>query len=146
MDNGKVVRSVPVTRGKATWQASGQTRGTHRMTAEYHGDSSTTSSTSSSLVVTVKGKASSTKLAANDRDYRHGYRPTVTASVSPSGATGSVTFRDGSKVLGSAKVARGKAALRAPVLARGKHTVTATYNGSTAYAPSASSKITITVR
>ena len=145
-DNGKVVKTVPVTKGKATWQASGQTRGTHRMTAEYHGDATTHSSISSSLSITVKGKASSAKVAADDRDFTHGHRSTLTASLSPSGAIGSVTFRDGAKVLGSAKVVRGKAALRGPLLARGRHSVTATYNGSTMYAPSTSSKITITVR
>ena len=56
--------------------------------------------------VTVKGLASKTSLSANDRDYRYGYRPTLTASISPSAATGTVTFKDGSKVLGTATVGR----------------------------------------
>jgi hypothetical protein len=145
-DNGRVVKTVPVTKGKATWQASGQTRGTHAMTAVYSGDAATQPSTSSAVTVTVKGKASSTALTANDRDYPHGFRPVLTASVSPSAATGTVSFRDGSKVLGTVSVTKGKAGLRAPVLSRGKHAVTATYNGSGSYSPSASTGMTITVR
>jgi len=96
-------------------------------------------------VVSVK-VASTTTLAANDRDYAYGFRPVLTASVAPSGATGTVTFRDGSRVLGTVAVTRGKAVLRAPVLSRGTHYLRATYNGSGIYSPSASAVMSIRVR
>jgi subtilisin family serine protease len=145
-DNGKVVRTMPLTGGKAIWQATGQTRGTHAMTAVYSGDSVTLPSTSAVVKVTVRGLASKTKLTANDRDYPFRFRPVLTASVAPAGATGTVTFRDGRRVLGTVKVTRGRAALRAPVLSRGRHSVTATYNGSGIYTPSASAVLGIRVR
>jgi hypothetical protein len=66
--------------------------------------------------------------------------------VVPSGATGTVTFRDGTRVLGTVAVTRGKAALRSPVLSRGAHSVTATYNGSGIYNPSVSAVVGIRVR
>ncbi|GAA2159360.1 S8 family serine peptidase [Pedococcus bigeumensis] len=87
-----------------------------------------------------------TTLTANDRDFKYGYRPTLTATVSPSAATGSVTFLDGSRVLGTAKVSAGKAVLKAPVLSKGTHKLTARYTASTAYAPSTSAAITVVVR
>jgi hypothetical protein len=145
-DNGRVVRTMAVTGGKAIWQATGQTRGTHSMTAVYSGDAVTLPSTSAVVMVTVRGLASKTTLVANDRDYSYGFRPVLTASVVPSGATGTVTFRDGTRVLGTVAVTRGKAALRSPVLSRGAHSVTATYNGSGIYNPSVSAVVGIRVR
>lgn len=145
-DNGRVVKTVSVTGGSAIYQATGQTRGTHSMTAVYSGDGSTLASTSPVVKVTVRGLTSSTALAANDRDFPYGYRPLLTSSVAPSGATGTVTFRDGSRVLGTVTVTRGKAALRAPVLSRGTHSLTAAYNGSGIYNPSVSVALGVRVR
>lgn len=145
-DGGKVVKTVAVSGGKAVWTASGQTRGTHSMTATYNGDAITNGSTSGIVKVTVKGLVSKTSLSVNDRDFFKGYRPTLTATVSPSVATGTVTFRDGSKVLATVAVSKGKAAYRAPVLARGTHKLTATYNGSGIYNPSASAAVSVVVR
>jgi subtilisin family serine protease len=145
-DNGKAVKTVAVSGGKAVWKASGQLRGVHTMTAVYNGDSMTAPSTSGAVKVTVKGLASSAKLTVNDSDFSFGFRPTLTGTVSPSGATGTMTFRDGSRVLGSATVSKGKATFRAPVLARGTHHLTVTYNGSGAYNPATSASVTVVVR
>ena len=73
------------------------------------------------MKVTVKGLASRTTLGVNDRDFRKGGRPTLTATRRPSAATGTVTFRDGTKVLATVKVSQGQGRPRAPVLARGTH-------------------------
>ena len=145
-DGGKVVKTVAVSGGRAVWTASGQTRGTHSMTATYNGNAITNASTSAVVKVVVKGLVSRTSLSVNDRDFFRGYRPTLTATVSPSAATGTVTFRDGSKVLATVTVTRGKAAYRAPVLARGTHRLTATYNGSGVYNPSGSAAVSVVVR
>ena len=145
-DGTRVVATVPVTNGKAVWTATGQTRGVHSMTATYNSDASHSASTSAAVRVTVNGLASRTTLSSNDRDYPYGYRPTLTAAVAPSAATGTVTFRDGTRVLGTVAVSRARASLRAPVLARGTHRLTATYNGSGIYNPSASAIVTVVVR
>jgi hypothetical protein len=145
-DGGKVVRTVTVSGGKAVWTAAGQTRGVHSMTATYNGDAATNPSTSGVVSVTVRGLASKTSLSANDRDYSYGYRPTLTASVSPTAATGTVTFKDGSWVLGRAAVTKGKAIFGAPLLVRGTHRLTATYSGSGAYASSSSGNVYVVVR
>ena len=57
----------------------------------------------------------------------------------------STSFRDGTWVLGTSTVAKGKATLHAPVLSRGTHSVRATYNGSGRYYPSVSSTVTLRV-
>ncbi|OLP72232.1 hypothetical protein BJM39_30325 [Salmonella enterica subsp. enterica serovar Javiana] len=96
-------------------------------------------------IVSVKA-TTSTGLAANDRDFRYGYRPTLTATVNPSLATGTVTFMDGSKKLGTATVKSGKATFTAPVLARGTHSLKAVYGGSTVYLSSTSAALSVVVR
>jgi subtilisin family serine protease len=143
--NGAVLRTVTLSGGKAVTTVTGLPRGTVTFTATYNGDSHLAGSTSTGVKVTVKGVASATSLRSSSTTYRYGGRPTLTATVSPSTATGTVTFRDGARVLGTASLYRGKATLHVPVLSRGTHAVTATYNGSTRYNPSASSKVTLRV-
>ena len=98
-----------------------------------------------SQVVRVKA-ATSTTLAANDRDFGYGYRPTLTATVAPSLATGTVTFMDGTRTLGTATVKGGKATFTAPVLAKGTHSLKAVYGGSTVYLSSTSAALSVVVR
>jgi hypothetical protein len=68
------------------------------------------------------------------------------ASVAGSGIpSGTVTFRDGSKTLGSMSLSGGKAMFTTSGLSVGKHTITASYWGSTGFNPHASAATTITV-
>jgi subtilisin family serine protease len=144
--NGTVMRTVKVSGGKAVLRVGGLARGTASLTASYSGDASTTSSRSATAKVVVNGLASRTTLTSSATGYRYGARPVLTASLAPSGATGTVVFRDGSRVLGTRTVRAGRATLWAPVLSKGTHRVTATYSGSRAYNPSTSRTVTLTVR
>jgi hypothetical protein len=144
-DGYKVVATVPVSHGKATFTARNQARGTHRMRAYYSGDGTYVPSASPVVSVYVVGRTSYTKLSSSRTDYRYGYRPTLTATV-PYWASGTVVFTDGWKELGRRSVSHGKAALWAPVLSRGTHHLRATYYGNSAYYPSRSTWVTVTVR
>ncbi|GAA2742355.1 S8 family serine peptidase [Terrabacter aerolatus] len=143
--NGALLRTVAVSGGKAVLTVNGMPRGSVVFTATYSGDARLAGSTSAGVRVTVNGVASATSLRTSSTAYRYGARPTLTATVAPSSATGSVTFRDGTRVLGTSSVSQGRAVLRLPVLSRGTHSVTATYNGSTRYNPSTSSRVTLRV-
>ena len=143
--NGKALRTVAVSGGKAVLPVTGLPRGTQSFTARYSGDTQTLASSSATVKVTVKGLASRTTLSSNHTSYRYGGRPVLTAVVSPTAANGTVTFRDGMRVLGTSTVSKGKATLWAPALARGTHSVKATYNGSRGYNPSASTAVTLRV-
>ncbi len=144
--SGKVVRTVALSGGKATLPLSNRLgRGAHAFTARYNGDAQLAGSTSAAAMVTVKGLGSRTTITSSSTSYRYGGRPVLTATLSPSSATGTATFRDGSRVLGTATVKNGKATLWAPVLPRGTHSVKATYNGSDAYVPSTSTAVTLRV-
>lgn len=58
---------------------------------------------------------------------------TFTATVSPSAATGTVTFLDGATSLGTANVAAGVATFTTSALGLGTHPITAVYSGDTTY-------------
>jgi hypothetical protein len=95
-------------------------------------------------VVTVR-RATTTKMVSSKSTAAFGTQPTVTVTVTPSLATGTVTVKEGSKVLVSGRLTGGKVALRLPKLARGKHTLVAVYSGDTQYAPSTSPAIVQTI-
>ncbi len=69
---------------------------------------------------------------------------TLTASVSGTSPSGTMSFYDGSTLLGTATVAAGSASLTVTITAPGTHTITVNYSGDAANAPS-SSTVTLTV-
>ncbi len=122
--------------------------GTHSVTAAYGGDTSYTSSTSSAVSVTVSAAstiATTTILTSTATSAIFGTALTLTAAVSPTAATGSVTFYDGTTSLGAVTLSSGSAALSTSSLALGAHAITATYAGSSAYTSSTSSVVTVTI-
>ena len=70
---------------------------------------------------------------------------TFTASVTPNIATGTVTFKDGSKTLGTAALSGGSFSFSINNLAVGSHSITAVYGGDTNDNGSTSSAVTETV-
>jgi len=90
-------------------------------------------------------QATSTLLTSAKNPSPYGFRVPVTATITPSAATGSVTFKDGAKVLGTVPVSSGKATLTLPVLSVGKHSLRAFYSGDGTYAASTSAVRTQTV-
>jgi Bacterial Ig-like domain (group 3) len=69
----------------------------------------------------------------------YGNSVTFTATVTPSsGPAGSVTFRDGSTVLGTQPLSGGHASYQTSSLAAGTHSITAVYGGDSFYASSTS--------
>ena len=70
---------------------------------------------------------------------------TFTADVTPSAATGTVTFKDGTTTLGTGQLASGVATFTTTTLAAGSHSITAVYAGDANDATSTSSPVTQTV-
>jgi hypothetical protein len=68
---------------------------------------------------------------------------TLAAAVTPSSATGTVTFMEGAKALGTVDLTTGTATLAMP-LAAGVHTLTATYNGDANFLISKSGPVSVT--
>jgi hypothetical protein len=134
---------TPNSKGVATLTTSSLAVGPDSLTAVYGGDAKDNGSTSATLVQTVQIATSSTTLATSANPSTFGSSVTFTATVATNGggATGTVTFSDGSKVLGTAPVAAGTAAYSLSTLALGAHSITAAYSGDANDASSLSSAL-----
>ncbi len=85
-------------------------------------------------------------LAASPTPVTFGATATLTATVTPSSATGKVTFYDGAVVLGTAPVSGGTATLRVLMNATGSRSLTARYLGDSNNPPAVSSVVAETVK
>jgi len=86
-----------------------------------------------------------TSLTSSLNPSNTGQTVTLTATVAPSAATGSVTFKDGAATLGTGTLSGGTATFTTSSLSGGTHSLTAAYGGNATYAPSTSVSITQTV-
>jgi hypothetical protein len=148
LDGTTAIGSGVVTAGVASLSTSALAAGDHDITAVYSGDGSYASSTSAIVTQVVSGGTSintTTTLTSSRNPSNAGQAVTFTATVSPSAATGTVQFFDGSALLGSAPLSGGRAALTTS-LGSGSHSITAAYSGDSTYNASTSAVLTQTVR
>ena len=132
----------------ATFTTSSLVVGTHPITAVYNNSSPTfASSTSPMLNQVVKQAATTTKLSASCGSANYGQNVTVTAVVQSRGGTpsGSVTFYDGSTVLQTVPLVKGRATYTTSSLAVGTHSIRAVYSGSPNFAGSTSNLLRETI-
>ncbi|HET6247501.1 MAG TPA: Ig-like domain-containing protein, partial [Tepidisphaeraceae bacterium] len=98
------------------------------------------------IIETVGTGATTTTLTVSPNPILFGQSVTLTATISPSAATGTVTFFDGMTQLGlPAMVNAGVATLAVTSLETGTDTLTAVYSGDANYSPSTSTATTETV-
>jgi hypothetical protein len=119
--------------------------GSHSITASYGGNTNYNSSTSSTLTQTVNKANTTTSLASSANPSVYGQSVTFTATVSPSAATGTVTFKDGSNTIGTGSLSSGVATYTTSTLAIGSHSITAAYGGDSNDNTSTSSPLNQTV-
>jgi uncharacterized protein (TIGR03437 family) len=123
------------------------TFGAHSLTAAYSGNATFAASTSApvNLQVTAALTATSTSLTAVPASQISGDPVTLTATVTPSTATGTVNFLDGTTQVGSATLSSGAAAFAISTLSVGSHTLTASYGGDANDAASNSAPVGVTI-
>jgi hypothetical protein len=115
--------------------------GTHTMTARYSGDANNAAVTSAVTAATVRQANSATALTASGNPVTEGNPLTLIAKVTSNSpnASGSVTFLDGSTVLGTVSLAaNGSASFTTSAPGLGTHTLTALYAGDIEHASSTS--------
>ena len=121
--------------------------GVDTLTATYSGDG-TYATASGTATVTVDAATltpTTTTLTVDNASPTQGTNITLTATVAPSAATGTVTFNDGTTKLGTGTLASGTATFQTSSLSVGAHTITVVYGGDTSYASSTSTAVTVTV-
>ena len=120
--------------------------GSHPLTAAYGGSATFAASTSAVVthVVNAPGAAATTTtLTSTPNPSTTGQAVTLSATViSAAGVpTGTVTFRDGTNVLGTVTLVNGNASLSVSMRTAGTHPLTATYNGSATFGVSTSATV-----
>jgi hypothetical protein len=136
--------------GKATFTTNQLGAGSHSLTAVYGGSTTYAGSTSAALTETIHQATTQVSLTSSGTSAVYGQTVTLTAKVNviaPGGgpATGTVTFKDGTKVLGTATVTNGVAVFKTSSLSLGNHSITAVYGGSSNFVGSTSTTVTETV-
>ena len=147
-DNGtKLLGTATLSGGVAVITTSTLPAGTLTITASYEGDTTHLRSKSSALTQVVDQATSTTVVVSSLNPSTTGKLVKFTATVaSPTTTpTGTVTFMDGSTVLGTETLARGKASYSTSTLSAGTHNVTAVYEGNADCAASTSAVLLQTV-
>jgi Bacterial Ig-like domain (group 3) len=119
--------------------------GSHTITAQYSGDDNYDGSTSDGVNQIVNKVNSSTSLtsltnSANSKNTMMAF----TATVTPSNATGTVTFKDGNATLGIGNLNYGLATFSTK-LSTGIHSITAVYGGDTNFNGSTSKTVNLVI-
>jgi hypothetical protein len=134
LDGATVIGSSPVDAGgSAAFTTSTLSVGPHSITVQYSGDATFAGSSSSALSQTVNKINTATTVTSNHNPARLQQFVTFRASVSPSAATGTVQFFDGTRLLGTATVSGGAASLTVVAQTVGTHQITAQYSGDAKY-------------
>jgi hypothetical protein len=142
--------TLNATTKKATLTAAALAVGSHHITATFSGNADNLASTSPALIETVNRGVDSVVLSSSLNPSVFGKPITLTALVSSqsgSPVTGTVTFKDGSTVIGSAAInsSTHRAMIVTAALAAGPHALVAAYGGSNNYAPGTSAPLTESV-
>jgi hypothetical protein len=130
----------PLKGGVATLALATLSLGAHSLTAIYGGDANDTGSTSPPLIQVVQN-ATTTVLTSSPNPSVSGQKVILTATVTPSTATGTVTFYHGSTVFGTGTLIGGIATYKTTTLSVGTHALTASYGGDANDAASTSAAI-----
>ena len=108
-------------------------------------DSTATATTAATSADASTAASTTTTLTASSTAAVQAASITLSAAVSPTTATGSVTFYDGSTALGSATLASGVAKLTTAFGTAGTQVLTATYAGNSAYTASTSAAVSVVI-
>lgn len=135
-DNGMTLAWVKVTGSHASWTVPSFGVGTHQIDAIFYADRPFSESPAARITVTSTKNigATTTTLTAAPSPAKVGKTVTLTATVAAPGMTpsaGTVTFKDGNGVIGTAALSSGSASLTSATLAIGSHALTAVYGGAT---------------
>jgi hypothetical protein len=144
MDGGTTLGTRTLSGGQATFSISSLTSGSHSITAIYSGDLIYAGSTSAPLAQSVNENLSNASLGSSVNPSSLGQMVTFTATVtSPGGSpTGTVSFKDGSAVIGTGTLdGGGKATFSTSALTAGNHPITVVYGGDVNFAISTSSPL-----
>jgi hypothetical protein len=134
--------------GIATYATNALLAGSHSITADYAGNTDYSAAISPAVNLTVDEAAPTAILTASANPVVYGTQINFTATLTGGGAripTGTVTFFDGSNLLGTGTLIGGSTSFATSALAVGSHSITATYGGDSNYTAVTSAALSETV-
>jgi len=120
--------------------------GIHNLTAVYGGDANNAISTSAAVAQTINIATSTTLLSASQNPAALGQAVALTATVTGALPNGTVTFKNGATVLGTASIGAGYATLNYTFTSVGTYSLTAEYGGDTNNTASSSAAYALDVK
>jgi hypothetical protein len=144
-DGGTFIGSASIFNGTAVLTSSFFSAGNHSLTAVYSGNNTFASSTSESVILTVNLVETITTLSVSPNPARRGQTVTLTATVIPSSATGSVIFLADNQLVGVARLINGQATLTTSFSHRGEKLIVASYSGDNQFLGSISDVVVLKV-
>jgi sugar lactone lactonase YvrE len=131
-------------RGPASITTTTLVAGTHSITAVYSGDANYAPGTSSALSQVVNKATPGTGgtppvTGVSSQNPAPAGSPITLTSTVPAGATGTVSFFEGTTLLGTGTVSGGSASITTSALTPGTHTITAVYSGDANYTSTSTS-------
>ena len=143
MDGSAILGTGTLSGGVATLTTTALTAGSNSITAAYGGDTNLIASTSQVFVQTVNKATPGVTITSNSNPSGFGQAVTFTGTVSPTPPNGeTVTFSNGSMVLGTGTLTAGVATLTTSALTIGSNSITAAYAGDSNYFTSVSAVLT----
>lgn len=144
-DGPTLLTTVSVVAGVATTSRSFTTAAPRSLTAVFNGTPTFMSSTSAPLTLVVVPRSSTVSLRSSVNPSAVGASTVLTATVSGTAPTGTVTFKNGAAVLGSVQLVSGVATRVQSFGAAGPQPLTAVYSGDGNHVGSTSATLTQTV-
>ena len=145
VDGAKAADSTLNAAGAATFSDSALSVGSHTVTAGYLGDINDAASGSSALTQTIQPIPTATTLGSSSSSGPNPQVILVATIVAASGPapTGTVTFTNGSSVIGAATLDPSGLGTLTPDLPPGGYTIVANYSGDAIHSPSSSGPVSI---
>jgi len=145
LDGTTVLTTATIASGAASFSTSTLAAGKHTITAVYSGDALNLTSTSTALTQTVL-TLTTVSLTSTQNPSPVGGAFSFLVTVSPTSATGTVQFLDGTTVIGTGTLSGGATSLNISTLTQGTHTMTAVYGGDANDAASTSAPLSQSVK
>jgi hypothetical protein len=145
-DGSAPIGAATIANGIASLTMPSLAVGSHPIQASYNGDGIYLATSSTVWVQTVNKAASGVAVISSVNPSTAGQTISLTATLSPAAATGSMQFLDGTTVVGTATVVNSAAYVMNSSLAAGSHSITAQYSGDGNYAGTTSAALTQTVK
>jgi len=144
-DGAATLATVALSGNAASFTTAALAAQSHSIVASYNGDANFSASNSPILTETITKAATSIVLTSSPYASRYGQPVAFYAAVksSTSGTpTGTVTFKDGSTVMGTGTLSLGHAKFTTLKLTVGTHSLTAVYTGNAGFTGSTSAVLT----